>query len=277
MSKYVIFNSDDFGISDGVNRGIIEAHHRGILSSTCTMINMPDAGAGIQLAQSTAPKLGVGLHLTLSFGKPVAPAKSVPSLVKSDGQFAQNYQELMEKLPLFTDEDLETELQAQFDRFVEVAGRLPTHIDSHHRAAYLHPASFEVMCHLCAEHGLPLRRPTWLDNSQSYANVPTNADGTLVEQLRLIYEKYGAPRCPDDVLDTFRWEKGSRLDLFTEVLESAEDGYSEIVCHVGYADGLEEAYNVQRKDELSAIIDSQLADTVASLGIKLITFADLPL
>jgi len=275
MTKYLIMNSDDFGITDGVNRGIIEAHHNGILSSTCTMSNMPSAEAGIQLAQSTAPKLGVGLHLTLSFGAPVSAPDRVPSLVFGDGQFAQDYQQLMEKLPIYTDEDLETEMQAQFDHFVELAGRVPTHIDSHHRAAYVHPASFEVMCRLCAEHDLPMRRPAWLDDEGSYAGLPTDADGTLVDQLRMIYKKYGSPRCPDRTGDTFHFGLGSRVELFQSVVSDVKDGYTEIVCHVGYADGLQEAYNVQREDELEAVTHADLMALVQSKGIKLITFADL--
>lgn len=276
MTKYLIFNSDDFGISDGINRGVIEAHHKGILSSTCTMSNMPSAEAGIQLAQKTAPKLGVGLHLTLSFGVPVSSPESVPSLVLGEGQFAQNYQQLAEKLTVFADEDLETELQAQFDHFVDLADRLPTHIDSHHGAAYGHPASFEVMCRLCAEHDLPMRRPTWLDNTRRFEGLPTNSDGTLVEQLRAIYEKYGRPRCPDFLLDTFHWERGSRLDLFQSVVSGVEDGYTEVICHVGYAEGLNEAYTFQRNDELEAVTHATLIECVKSNDIHLISFADLP-
>lgn len=275
MTKYVIVNSDDFGISDGVNRGIIEAHHNGILSSTCTMSNMPSAAAGIKLAQSTAPKLGVGLHLTLSFGAPVSAPKRVPSLVFSGGQFAQNYQQLMGKLPTYTDEDLETEMQAQFDHFVDLAGCLPTHIDSHHRAAFVNPASFEVMCSLCAEHDLPMRRPAWLDDEHSYDDFPTNADGKLVEQLRMIYEKYGRPRCPDRIADTFHWELGSRLELFQSVVSAVQEVTTEIVCHVGYAEGLQEAYTVQREDELKAVTHADLAALVQSEGIQLISFVDL--
>ena len=276
MTKYLILNSDDFGISDGVNRGIIEAHQNGILSSTCTMIHMPSAEAGIQLAQSSAPELGVGLHLTLSFGMPVSSPSTVPSLVLGEGQFAQNYQQFMEKLPIYTDEDLETELQAQFDHFVALAGRLPTHIDSHHRAAYMHPASFEVLCRLCAEYDLPMRRPTWLDYPQGYDGLPTNTDGILVEQLRMIYEKYGKPRCPDYIADTFKWERGSRVELFHSVVSNITDGHTEIVCHVGYAEELAEDYTFQREDELEAVTHADLIKLVQRNDIHLITVADLP-
>jgi len=276
MTKYVILNSDDFGISDGVNRGVIEAHLNGVLSSTCTMTNIPSAGDGIQQAQAKAPKLGVGLHLTLSFGKPVLSPDQVPSLVDSEGQFSQSYGGLMEKLPTFAGDELRAEVKAQFDRFVELAGTTPTHIDSHHRGAYLHPASFDAMCQLCAEHDLPMRRPTVLYNPYSFDDIPINTDGTLFEQLKAIYEKHGSPRCPDQLADTFQWERGDRLGLFQSVLSSVGEGYTEVICHVGYAEGLAESYAEPREDELAAVLHPDLRKTIEANQIQLITFADLP-
>lgn len=276
MTKYVIFNADDFGISDGVNRGIIEAHRDGLLSSTCTMVNMSAAGDGIRQAQQKAPELGVGLHLTLSFGKPVSSPAMVSSLVDSDGNFPQTSRDLMERLSQFDANELQAEIQAQFDRFVTLAGQLPTHIDSHHRGAYLHPASFEVMCKLCKEHDLPMRRPALLYNPQAYDHIPLNNDGNLYQQLRDIYEKYDSPRCPDHIADTFQWERGDRLPLFQSVLSKVKDGYNEVICHVGYAEGLKEAYAEPREDELSAVIHPELKQTADSLGIEFVTFADLP-
>lgn len=276
MTKYVILNSDDFGISDGVNRGVIEAHLNGLVSSTCTMTNMPAAGDGIQQAQAKVPNLGLGLHLTLSFGKPVSSPKAVPSLVDSDGQFPQSYDGLMGKLTIFNPDELQAEVQAQFDRFVELAGQLPTHIDSHHRAAYIHPASFERMCKLCAEHDLPMRRPVAFDYPQLNASLPTNSDGKLVETLRAIYEKYDSPRCTDTLADTFQWERGSRLELFQSVLSNVGDGYTEVICHVGYADDLTESYAEPREDELRAVLHPDLRKTAEAHDIQFISFADLP-
>lgn len=276
MTKYVIFNSDDFGISDGVNRGVIEAHLDGLLSSTCTMSHMPAAADGIKQAQAKAPTLGLGLHLTLSFGKPILPAAVVPSLVDGDGYFPQSYDGLMDKLPSFGADELQSEVQAQFDRFVELAGTLPTHIDSHHRGAYLHPASFEAMCKLCAEYDLPMRRPALLYNPDSYGSTPMNHDGTLAQQLKAIYEKYDSPRCTDHLMDTFQWERGSRLELFQSVLARVVEGYTEVICHVGYADGLTESYAEPRENELAAVIHPDLRQTAQKHQIQFITFADLP-
>jgi predicted glycoside hydrolase/deacetylase ChbG (UPF0249 family) len=275
MTKYLIVNSDDFGISENVSRGIIEAHQKGIVTSTSTMVNLPAAAWAINAAHEQAPKLGLGLHLVLSYGKPITPAEKVPSLVKEDGCFPQDYAGLMAQLPLYKTADLETELRAQFARFVELAGHKPDHIDSHHRGAYVHPDAFEVMMSLCEEHGLPLRRPEWLDGDE-YGHLPTNTDGKLVGKLRAIYEKHGKPAVPNQMTDgTFFWDRRDRLDSLRAAINAIPDGYTELICHVGYGEGLEEDYHVQRVDELAAITHPEIVALV-NANFQKITFADLP-
>src|SRR5215468_7168133 len=87
--KWLIVNADDYGATPEVSRGILEAHLKGIVTSTSVMITSPGVVAGIQDAKRLAPNLGLGLHLTLS-GKgtrPMLPAERVPSLVQPDGTF----------------------------------------------------------------------------------------------------------------------------------------------------------------------------------------------
>jgi chitin disaccharide deacetylase len=95
-TRYLIVNADDFGISPGVNRGILEAFDRGILTSTSVMVGRPAAEQAAALARER-PGLSVGLH------------------VESDGNGA-----------------LAPGLDRQLRRFRELLGRTPTHIDSHH-------------------------------------------------------------------------------------------------------------------------------------------------
>jgi chitin disaccharide deacetylase len=276
MTKYLIVNSDDFGISENVSRGIIEANQKGIVTSTSVMANMPAAASSIAAAHEQAPQLGLGLHLVLSFGRPVSSPEKVLSLVDENGLFAQNYQDLMRMLPAYTAGDLETELNAQFDRFVEIAGHKPDHIDSHHRAAYLHPAAFEGMMALAEKHNLPYRRATWLDG-EDFATMPTNTDGKLVEKLRAIYEKHGQPKCPDYMTEIWFWDRRSRVEPMRQAIEALQDGYSELICHVGYGADLEEDFNIQREDDLAAVLDPSIVALVKNNpDIQLITFADLP-
>jgi predicted glycoside hydrolase/deacetylase ChbG (UPF0249 family) len=259
-----------------VNRGIIEGHHKGIVSSTCVMTNISAAATGIPDAQRKAPKLGLGLHLTLSYGAPVSPPEIVPSLVNDAGKFVSNYSGLMAKIASFAASDLATELKGQFDRFVELANTLPDHIDSHHRAAYLHPAAFEVMMQLVEKHQLPIRRPAWLDGA-TFAGVPTNTDGKLVAQLQRIYDQYHQPKCPDVMIEIFYWDRRSRVEPIRDLIHSLQDGYTELICHVGYGEDLEEDFNFQRNYDLAGVIDPSIVTLVKdNPDIQLITFADLP-
>ncbi len=73
----VIFNSDDFGYSHGVNYGIMDAYQRGILTSTILMANMPGFEHAVKLRKEM-PRLGVGVHLTLTCGKPLLKTVAIP-------------------------------------------------------------------------------------------------------------------------------------------------------------------------------------------------------
>src|ERR1700736_6567461 len=86
LVKNLIVNADDLGWTEGVNRGITEAHRNGIVTSTSLLANGPAFASGAEMARST-PGLGVGVHLNLSDGAPVAPRELVASLVNDEGRF----------------------------------------------------------------------------------------------------------------------------------------------------------------------------------------------
>ena len=62
--RFLIVNADDFGLSPGVNRGILETHERGILTAASLMVRAP-AAAEAAAAAHDHPRLSVGLHLDL--------------------------------------------------------------------------------------------------------------------------------------------------------------------------------------------------------------------
>src|SRR5215467_7429130 len=92
--KNLIVNADDLGWTEGVNRGILEAFHRGIVTSTSLLANGAAFAEGVRAAKS-APGLGVGVHLNLSDGAPVADRESVTSLLNNDGNFAGGPEKLL--------------------------------------------------------------------------------------------------------------------------------------------------------------------------------------
>jgi chitin disaccharide deacetylase len=112
--KHLIVNGDDFGASHGVNRGILEAHARGILTSASLMVSMPASEQAAELARAR-PSLSLGLHADLD---------GIAGL-----------------------EEAGTELRRQVERFCTLVGRPPTHLDSHHnvhRGARVLPLFLEL-------------------------------------------------------------------------------------------------------------------------------------
>jgi predicted glycoside hydrolase/deacetylase ChbG (UPF0249 family) len=102
----VIFNADDFGASEGINRGIVECHVRGVLTSASLMVTGAAAEQAAQLAREHE-RLGVGLHFDV------------------DGEGERDF-------PLEDLEAVREEFESQLAEFERLLGYPPTHVDSHH-------------------------------------------------------------------------------------------------------------------------------------------------
>lgn len=117
---YLIVTGDDFGLSPGVNRGIIEAHRRGVLTSTSLMVLRLACAEAVALARE-CPDLSVGLHLDLDRGAGDASA-----------------------------------VRDQFVRFERAVGRPPTHVDGH-RDCHLRPEWLPDVLTYARRCGIPVR------------------------------------------------------------------------------------------------------------------------
>jgi predicted glycoside hydrolase/deacetylase ChbG (UPF0249 family) len=129
--RLLIVNADDFGASEGINRGIIEAHTDGILTSTSLMVTGPGAEAAVALA-GEHPDLSLGLHWDL------------------DGEQADSGIDLEDPIAV------RHELARQLELFHELTGTAPTHVDSHHHI-HRRPEIAPIARELAAPLGVPLR------------------------------------------------------------------------------------------------------------------------
>ncbi|HEC34862.1 MAG TPA: ChbG/HpnK family deacetylase, partial [Chloroflexi bacterium] len=153
----LIVNADDFGRTDGVTEGILQAHLHGIVTSTTAMVNLPGAERAVRRATAEAPDLGVGVHLNLTAGRPLLPPDEVPSLLGPDGCFYPIHRLVPHLMDLSPDQ-VRAELTAQIERF-RSWGREPTHLDSHHHVLYLAPHLFRLLVELADRYHLPIRNP----------------------------------------------------------------------------------------------------------------------
>ena len=160
----LVVNADDFGMSAAISRGILRAHRDGIVTSTSLLGNAPDL-PGARAMLSEAPNLGVGVHLALCGGSPVAPADNVRSLLAPDGAFWPRGQDFITAwmkgrvLP----SEVERELEAQVAR-VRDAGISIDHLDTHHHLGFL-PVVGGAMEAVARRHGIAglrsaVERPT---------------------------------------------------------------------------------------------------------------------
>ena len=249
MENLLIVNADDFGLSKGQNYGIIEACRRGVVSSTTALINGEAVEHAAQLSRDV-PELGVGMHFVLTLGMPLSP---MPGLTR-DGQLGKWIWEMAEQnaLPL---EEITRELNCQFNRFVDVFGKEPTHIDSHHHV-HMITAIFPIVAEFAQRKGVAIR----VDRE-----VP------------------GVPDCAVKSTDGFSSAfYGDEIDeaLFLKVLdESAARGEKsvEVMAHPAFVDNTvrKSAYCWPRLVELDVLTSASLKYAIAERGYRLGTFRDL--
>jgi len=139
MKRFLIVNADDFGLSAGVNRGIIEAHEHGIVTSASLMVRQRAVAAAAAYAKQR-PRLSVGLHLDLG------------EWIFQNGEWVKLYE-------MVNAEDataVATEVAAQLGEFRRLVGRDPTHLDSHQHVHRKEPAR-SIMLRIARELDVPLR------------------------------------------------------------------------------------------------------------------------
>jgi predicted glycoside hydrolase/deacetylase ChbG (UPF0249 family) len=139
MPKHLIVNADDFGLSDGVNRGIIEAAEAGILTSASLMVRQP-AAAGAAIYSRTKGGISVGLHLDLG------------EWFVRDGEWLPLYS----VVPTDDAEAVGAEVTRQLTEFRRLLGRNPTHLDSHQHVHRNEPV-LSIARDLAKRLNIPLR------------------------------------------------------------------------------------------------------------------------
>jgi predicted glycoside hydrolase/deacetylase ChbG (UPF0249 family) len=119
MSKYLVVNADDFGYSYSVNKGIIEAHTKGIVTATSVMVDAIAAHEAKELTQY--PDLSIGLHFELKEIK-----------------------------------DVQAELDRQIEKFIAIVGTTPDHVDTHKKHT-TEPGIKEVLQDYAEQYKIPVR------------------------------------------------------------------------------------------------------------------------
>lgn len=152
----LIITADDYGMCPAVNRAIEECLAAGALRATCVMANMPDY-AEAALLRRMFPQTSIGIHWTLTLGEPAAQPEQVPDLLAPDGRFWPAPELRRRWLARqIAPAQIETELQAQYSRFVAVAGQ-PDFWNTHQNVHVL-PGLFGLVVGVARRLGIPAMR-----------------------------------------------------------------------------------------------------------------------
>jgi predicted glycoside hydrolase/deacetylase ChbG (UPF0249 family) len=226
MAKYLIVNADDFGYTRGINQGILAAHIQGFILSASLIVDAPCAAEAASLARKY-PNLGVGLHFAATNEHTVLFDLSDLTLVRD-------------------------ELDRQYQRFYQLLGDAPTHLDSHHHI-HLREQLKPLFLAWADAHGLVLR-----GLGQVYYN------GKFYGQW---YDENWHPHLAPEYIS---------LECLEKILRSLPDGVTELACHPGYVThDLDSPYRVERAIELATLLDPHVLSLIQDLDIKLINFSGL--
>lgn len=156
----LVVNADDLGVSCGATLGILRAHRDGIVTSASLAATTPFYRDALESCVRTSPALGIGLHFTLTSGRPVSPPAKVPLLVDRDGVLRWRFVSLLRAAGIARRADLleqiEVELEAQIAR-LKADGVEPDHIDGE-RHVHLIPGIFERVVAAARRHNVPFVR-----------------------------------------------------------------------------------------------------------------------
>jgi len=239
MTRRLIVNADDFGLTPGVSAGILAAHRHGIVSSTTVL-----ATAAID-AESLSALRDSGLTL----GRPLSGARS---LVDGAGRFVRDPRHAAARADA---KDVEREVTAQIEKFTSLLRRPPTHLDTHHHVGLLAPVA-PVVLDAARRLGVPVRsQDEWARARAVTAGLRT-ADHFFGESGPGPY-----------------WS----LARTVAALRALPLGVSEFMSHPGWCDDAlaYSRYGRQRETEMVGLGTPAARAAAASLGIRLCHFGDL--
>ena len=230
--RLVIVNADDFGLSAGINRGIIQAHERGIVTSASLMVRWPHAKDAAEMARMH-PALSIGLHLDMG------------ELIFRDAGWVPLYSVLPAEPG---SEHYLHEVERQLDIFHTLAGRAPTHLDSHQHGHRSEPFR-SVALAACRRLQIPLRE--------------------ISSPARYVGDFYGQCGKGESFPELISAQALHRL------LTGLPPGITELGCHPAAAIDFDSTYRDERLAELDALCDPALGDAIRTNRLRLISFHDI--
>jgi hopanoid biosynthesis associated protein HpnK len=287
--RSLIINADDFGLTAGVNRAIVEAHEHGVVTSTTLMANAPEFDQAVRLAQA-APALSVGCHVVLVDGLPLLGASQVSSLIANPSGNQMRFRESWSSFAvaalrgLLVAGEIEAEATAQI-RKLQSAGIALCHLDTH-KHTHIFPQVLQPLLRAAKACGVgAVRNPFEAMRLVQLAKRPslwkrwvgTRTLNGFAEGFRRMVKAAGM-LTPDGSVGIVA--TGALDDrLLAGIVETLPEGTWELVCHPGYDDA--QLQNVRtrlrgsRTQELQLLTAREIRDLLVENAVELISYRDL--
>ncbi len=272
--KSLIVNADDFNFDRERSLGILEAARQGIVTSVTVMTSRSwDQGLTDQLKATFNGAIGV--HLNLSEGRPLVAGAT--SLTDSGGMFFPKTQAWRRALSGgYHPAEVEAEWRAQIEMAFS-RGIVPSHLDGHNHL-HVFPGLAEVVARLARRFGIQrVRLPVeGLWGRPGHRGIKGAFLRRLAMQARPVLS--GAGLVFPEHFAGIHWPRPGRVEELLELLRALPAGTTELMCHPGYAAARDGAgfSSSRREEELAALTNPVVLDEVRRQGIRLVSFADLP-
>ena len=277
--KQLIVNADDFGLTPGVNRGILRTFQDGIVTSASLLVTGSAFEEAVALAREN-PELDVGLHLTLVEERAVLGREMLPSLVDETGHFPRTSGEFFRRafLGRIRWDEVEREIAAQIGRFQKTGLRL-SNVNSHQHL-HMFPPVFKIVSRLT--HGMD---NVWVRNPAGPWRTSQDVRmGRWAQQVGLNLSCLSArvlhgsplPQMPDGMYG-FETSGGLTRAALEQILREIPDGLYELICHPGEDDADTRTryshWGYRWADELQALTAPETRMLLKEEGIALTSFA----
>lgn len=287
--RRLIVNADDFGLTQGVNRAIVEAHNQGIVTSSTLMANGRAFDDAVQGA-ACAPRLSIGCHVVLVDGSPVFRNNQTGTTLSSDqfddGRFYDSLSGFALRLVRgrIDDDDIEAEATAQI-RKLQAAGIVVSHLDTH-KHTHILPRVLRPLLRAARACGVPaMRNPFGPVHISVVARRPQLwkrfSQLTALSRLGKSFRKSVAAAdilTPDGTVGIVA-TGAMDLPLFESIVHSLPEGTWELVCHPGYNDsdlaGIRTRLRDSRAQELRLLASPEAREILARSGVQLSSYREL--
>jgi hopanoid biosynthesis associated protein HpnK len=282
--RQIIFSADDFGLSAGVNAGILRAHRDGILTNASLMVNGAAFVEAVQIARDH-PSLAVGLHLVLLQGKSTLAPEQIPMLVNRQGMF-RNHPVWVGLRYFFTPgmhRQLESEICAQLEKFA--ASGLPlSHVDGHLNI-HMHPSVLNILLQQRRRFGIGAMR---LPREPMSLSLRADSREPLRKRIEAItfaqLDRYARPKLQAaqvrHVDQLFGLHNSGHITetFLLRVLAELPHGVTEIYTHASLVDAEARRWrpaNYECEDELKALTSIRVRAALEAAGIERISYRSL--